>query len=885
MTRDSVNTQTNSRVAIIGGGPAGSFFALYLLHYAGQTGRQFDVTIYQERDFSGLGTKGCKGCAGILSIPLVENLKELNLTIPEYVIQSKIEHFAVHSPYTSISLSNPEKGVKIFSVYRGGGPRISHYDRNISFDGWLLAQAQQRGARVQNQRVSRISIKPAAQVEAGGEKLDYDLIVLASGVNGRSISIQGLDYLPTRTQTMAQDELFAGVDAVASKLGNTAHVFLIPKSGLVFGTLVPKGPFINVSLLSTGKRPVSVTDFLNHEMVRSVLPERIERSCGCRPRTLIHPARNYYSDRFVAIGDAAVTRLYKDGIGSSLLTAREAARNLAYHGLSGRDFRRYYQPLCRRMGGDNQWGKLLFSMNDRAKDSRRFLLTQRRLIADEQSNTAGAQPFTRAAWGMFTGAYAYRSIARMVFSPPSVARLSFALFRESLLGLFRKQSAYPRKLFVGGKRILILGSGFGGTYCLRHLVRRLNKNENVETTVVSNENFFLFSPLLHEVAMGSIETRHIAYPIRKLQWRDRFRFVQAEVKKIDLNAHRVMTTGGAFDYDYLILALGSVTDTSDLASAEENVFTLKTLHDAMLLRNRVIAVFEQANAQKEPAQQKRLLTFVVSGGGYVGIQLITQIRDLIHKSLVKVYKEIDPANIRIILVEAEVKIVAGLHTKLGAYIMKHLQQMGIEVRLKSRVTRVWKDRVEIDGGEIIPTSTVVWVTGVVANPRIAELNAERDKQGRVFVNEYMEVLGFPGVYALGDCAHFEDPQTGKPIPPRAHIAVRQAKVVARNVLAEIRGLDKKPYFYDNSGEIVSLGDTNAVFRYRGLRFYGFPARLVWIAAYSLLVTGAYNRARILTDWIFSSLFGRDTTFLRLTSDSIISQPESPALEDSRRRDL
>ena len=143
-------------------------------------------------------------------------------------------------------------------------------------------------------------------MEVAGEKLDYDLIVLASGVNGSPLPIQGLKYIPTRTQTMAQDELYASAEEVETRLGNMAHVFLIPNSGLVFGTLVPKGQFINVSLLSTGKRPVSVTDFLNHDLVRSVLPEHYQSACGCRPRTLISPAANYYSDRFVAIGDAAV---------------------------------------------------------------------------------------------------------------------------------------------------------------------------------------------------------------------------------------------------------------------------------------------------------------------------------------------------------------------------------------------------------------------------------------------------------------------------------------------------------------------------------------------------------------------------------------------------
>ena len=171
---------------------------------------------------------------------------------------------------------------------------------------------------------------------------------------------------------------------------------------------------------------------------------------------------------------------------------------------------------------------------------------------------------------------------------------------------------------------------------------------------------------------------------------------------------------------------------------------------------------------------------------------------------------------------------------------------------------------EINGTEIVPTSTVIWVAGVVANPRIAELDIEKDSIGRVLVNEYMEVPGMPGVYAVGDCAHFKDPRSGQPIPPRAHTAVRQARVVAHNILAEIRGREKKPYRYANTVDAVSLGSSNAVLRFHGLRLYGFLARFIWLVGYSFLVTGTPNRVRIIMDWLLSLIFGRDVTFIRIT---------------------
>jgi len=467
---------------------------------------------------------------------------------------------------------------------------------------------------------------------------------------------------------------------------------------------------------------------------------------------------------------------------------------------------------------------------------------------------------------MFSGTYRYRTIARMVSGPAPLGKLSLALFRESFGGLYAKRSAFPKRLHVGRRKVLILGSGFGGTYVLRHLVPSLNRNENVETTMVSNENFFLFSPLLHQVAMGGIETRHIAYPIRRLHWRDRFNFVQAHVEKIDLQGRKVVTTMGVLDFDCLVMALGGVTDMSELNAQGGNVFALKTLRDSMLIRNHIIGIFERASVEPDPRQQRQLLTFVISGAGYIGVQLVAELRDFVFRNLIRFYRAIDPSMIRIILVEAESRIVADLHASLAAYAMKHLQRMGIEVKLSSRVTRVWEDRVEINDMELVPTSTLIWQAGMLANPRIADLDVERDGLGRVLVNEYLETLGIPGVYAVGDCAHFADPRSGRAIPPRAYIAVRQAKVVAHNILAEIRGKDKERFRYSGTPEILSLGASKAVLVFHGVRLYGFLARLIWLVTYSSLVTGTYNRVRVLSDWLLSLLFGRDITFLKLIKE-------------------
>ena len=415
------------------------------------------------------------------------------------------------------------------------------------------------------------------------------------------------------------------------------------------------------------------------------------------------------------------------------------------------------------------------------------------------------------------------------------------------------------------KKVLILGSGFGGSYALRHLLSALKESDSLEVAMISDENFFLFSPLLHEVATGSVAGRHVAYPIRRLRSREKFKFVHSNVERLDLTGRQIHTTAGIFNFDFLIISLGGVTDMPQFDTPGEggtNVFTLRTLSDGIAIRNHIIGVFEKASNDPRPEVQKQLLTFVVSGAGYIGVEVMAGLMDFIFGHLTRLYKEIDRNNIRTVLVEAEPKILAHMHPKLAAYADRHLRQMGVEAKLGSQITGVYRDHVQINNSEIVPCNTLIWVTGIVANPCVAELDIKKDHVGRVHVNEYLEVPGWQGVYAVGDCAHFSDRQSGGAIPPRAHTTVRQAKVAAHNILAEVRGTDKKKYRYSNPFEMASLGSHKAAFRFSGFRIYGFLAHFVWLVGYSLLVTGVYNRTRIILDWLLSLIFGRDTTFLK-----------------------
>ncbi|MBI4287098.1 MAG: FAD-dependent oxidoreductase [Chloroflexi bacterium] len=846
-----------SRVAVVGGGPAGSFFALYLFRYGQSRGVDAKIDIYEPRSFAVPGPRGCNRCAGILSASLVQNLKELALDLPSAVVQSQITGYSLHSPYGVIDVQNPDPQSPIYSVYRGGGPLRFPVGVEASLDNFLLERAKASGARVISRRVTAIHLSPSPRISCEGQEYPYDLVALAGGVNALGVEVEGARYTPPRARRMAQDELHARPEDIAAAFGNRVRVCLFPGSSLAFGTLAPKGSFVNVSLLGLGATPPSVGEFLNADLVKRLLPWPYQQACGCEPLIAVGPARNPVADGFVAIGDACVTHLYKDGIGSALLTAREAARAAVFHGIGSDDLGKSYLPFCRAIERDNSWGRLLFSVHRNTKNSRTFFLAYARLIGAEQRRPKRRS--SRVLWGLFTGSYSYGRLMKLSLSPGALLPLAGAMATELL--------AYHRPSLAAGpgKRvhILILGGGFGGVYTALRLKRAIGGENNVDVTLVSRENFFLFTPFLHEVATGGIETRHIAYPIRQIRGWSNFRFIHHRVTLIDLAAKKVFLDEAMLEYDYLVLALGGVTDTNRLPGLTDNVFTLKTLRDGMLLRNHIIRMFEAADAESDPRRQACLLTFVVVGGGSTGVQLVTEMRDFIYRFLLKNYPHVKASRIRVTLVQDKEYVLEGMDAKLGAYALDTMRRKGIDVKLKARVTGVTLETLKLADSEDIATRTVVWVAGTTANPLVAAMPLARDQTGRILVNEYLETPDFPGVYALGDNVHFPDRGWAQGLPPRAHIAVRQAGTVAANIHARLRGRPPRRYHYSHMGEMVSLGSHTAAVNVYGLRLYGLAARFIWLNAYLGLLMGGYNRVRVLMDWFLSLAFGRDTTLLEI----------------------
>ena len=397
-----------ARVAVIGGRPAGCFFILHLLRYARQKGIQLQVTLFEPRDFGRAGPQGCSKCAGLLSSRLQQNLRSFDLALPVAVIQNKIDSYMLHLANGSIEIFSPAPDREIASVYRGSGPRLMPLDSEVSFDAWLLKEARRAGAHIVRAVVEKLIAGERPIVQAGNQDYVFDLVVLANGINSRRMSLSGFNYRPPRTEAMVQDELDQHPDD-----SRQVHIYFDHPKGVIFGAVVPKGSMTNISLLGHNLSSDAVGSFITETGVG----QGYQRLCGCKPRIAVSIAHGYYADRFVAVGDAAATRLYKDGIGSAFETARRAAHTAIYHGISAANFRLHYAPLCRMIVLDNFFGWVLF--NAWSVSGRVSVLARLWLLAftSELALPNEARRCHRALWSMFTGDENYRNIFFSLVDP------------------------------------------------------------------------------------------------------------------------------------------------------------------------------------------------------------------------------------------------------------------------------------------------------------------------------------------------------------------------------------------------------------------------------------------------------------------------------------
>jgi flavin-dependent dehydrogenase len=425
--------QDGSRVAVIGGGPAGSFFAYFLRKMADAVDLDLAVDIYEPRSFSYCGPAGCNHCGGIVSESLVQILAAEGIVLPDTVVQRGIESYVVHMDVGDVSIESPVHEMRIAALYRGNGPREGGDTQLESFDGFVQGMALEHGARVVPQLVTGLEWEDGhPQLKfADHATARYDLVAVAAGVNSRIMEM--LDnhpegFEPPRTTRAYICEFRSTEQEMRSMLGSSVHVFLLDIPRFEFAAIIPKGPFATVVMVGDAIDEELVHRFLSDPVVRRTLPTNaVPCVCSCRPLINLGARRRPYGDRVVLIGDSGITRLYKDGIGAAFRTGKAAATTAVFHGVSRAGFEKHFWPTCRNIARDNAVGKVMFATNTLMKNSR---VTRRAMLhmAQREQFREGARPHMSALlWNMFTGSAPYTEMFRGTLHPGFIAHLLASL--------------------------------------------------------------------------------------------------------------------------------------------------------------------------------------------------------------------------------------------------------------------------------------------------------------------------------------------------------------------------------------------------------------------------------------------------------------------------
>jgi NADH dehydrogenase len=409
------------------------------------------------------------------------------------------------------------------------------------------------------------------------------------------------------------------------------------------------------------------------------------------------------------------------------------------------------------------------------------------------------------------------------------------------------------------KRIVVLGAGFGGLQAVLGLDRQYRRRNDVEIILVSDQNFMLFTPLLPQIASSYTNPRHIVQAVRDLRGRRRFRFRRDTVRAIDVRARRVELTGDLLDYDTLVIALGSRADYFGIPGAAEYTLNFKSLEDSVIFREHVLDCLEHADHIRDVDEKRRLLTFAVVGGGYTGVELISELHDFLFGYATKNYRGISASEIRMVLIEAAPDILRGVHPKLGAHSRKRLQKQGVEIRFRTHVTRCFFDGIEINNTEILSSATVAWAAGVRAVELVEALPGPHDRIGRAIVNDSLQLEGHPEVFVVGDsCAAVST----KDAPRVAPVAIAEGRIAARNIVHQERGEPLETYQYVSKGVLISLGMNHAVISIGRLQFGGYFAWLFWNAVHLYKLVGFKKQIQVALDWVLGAIFPRDASIVR-----------------------
>ena len=392
-----------------------------------------------------------------------------------------------------------------------------------------------------------------------------------------------------------------------------------------------------------------------------------------------------------------------------------------------------------------------------------------------------------------------------------------------------------------------------------YLDRTLARRADTEVTLISRENFILFTPMLHEVAAGDLYPGDIVNPLRRIL--HHVKFVQAEVQAIDLSARRVRCVGGVakleldFEFDHLLLTLGSETNFFDLPGVSEWAVTMKSMFDAAMLRNRVLALLEEATLQSDSDARRRILTFVTAGGGFAGAETTGAINDFVRE-IVRYYPNLSEELVRVVIVHPGDFLLPELGQELGDYAERKLRERKVEVIKGVRVANYDGSLVTLTDGKSIPASTLIWTAGVKPSPVIAPLPCQKER-GRLLVSEFLAVTGVPGLWAAGDCAAVPVSNTEKFHPPTAQHGLREGLVAAKNIEAVVLDRPLKAFTFTTLGQLATIGRRTGVAMVFGIKFSGFIAWMLWRTVYLMKLPRLPKKLRVMVGWTLDLLFAKD----------------------------
>ena len=416
-------------------------------------------------------------------------------------------------------------------------------------------------------------------------------------------------------------------------------------------------------------------------------------------------------------------------------------------------------------------------------------------------------------------------------------------------------------------KVVVVGGGFAGAYCARELTRR-DKGRRLDVTLLSRDNYFVFTPLMVEAGTGNLEPRHCVVPLRSFLDRGAFRMgtvTDVNLESRSLSFH-VAATGktGSLDYDHLVLAPGSVTRLPDVPGLAEFGYTMKSLHDAIKLRDRAVRLLETADQEDDPDRRRALLHFVVVGANYTGVEVAGEYEMFLRRAA-KSFPNVRPSEVQVTLVEREERILPAMEKDLAGYAQRELESRGVDVRLKCTVNEICSSSVTLSDKDTLPAETVIWCAGIAPSPLIEKLGLPRANGGYIDCGPDGRVKGHERVWAIGDAAVNPDPE-GNPYPPTAQHAVRQGKQLAQNLIRVAAGRDPQSLEYKPLGSLAGLGCRSGVARVKGIKLSGFLAWWLYRTVYLLKMPGLSRKARVAVDWTIDLIFRPDPVQLGVHQD-------------------